>query len=208
MTQTLIQIFAKPPVAGKVKTRLIPELGIQTATAIYQYCLKSNLEMLDKSEFDVQVWLTEPSDHELFKRQQNFIQQGQDLGQRMYHALSFSLKQQPFQKVILIGSDCIELTHKILRRVEHKLSQFDLVIIPALDGGYVLIAAHFSIDKRLFENISWSTENVLSETLDIAMNLGISTSVLNPLRDIDQIQDVKHYAELLPFLNIQSTGKF
>ena len=208
MSKTLIQIFAKPPLAGKVKTRLIPDIGEQSATAVYHYCLQSNLEMLEQSGFEFQIWLTEQSDHEVFKQQPIHPQQGNDIGKRMYHALSTGLKQgaqDGIQQVILIGSDCLEITPKVLNRVVDKLHQHDLVFIPALDGGYVLIAARKTIDSRLFDGIEWSSDRVLIDSLHIAMDLGISTAVLNPLRDIDHVQDVAHYAELVALLNRSST---
>ena len=206
MSKTLIQIFAKPPLAGKVKTRLIPDIGEQSATAVYHYCLQSNLNMLEKSGFEYQIWLTEQSNHELFNQHSIHLQQGSDIGQRMYHALSTGLTEgDDTRQVILIGSDCLEITPKILTRVVDKLLQHDLVFIPALDGGYVLIAARNTIDHRLFEGIIWSSERVLIDSLHIAMDRGIATAVLNPLRDIDHMQDVAHYAELIPLLNRSST---
>ena len=199
MSQTLIQLFAKPPVEGKVKTRLIPDIGAKSATAIYQHCLTSNIRLMQKSAFDCQIWLTEPTDHLLFKGTQVIFQQGNNLGERMLHALSEALSSH-YKKVILIGSDCLDLTTSLLQRVCDKLQQHDLVLIPALDGGYVLIAAKQSINPELFKDIDWSTENVLKQTLERAMSEGINAIVLNPLRDIDRVDDLQHYAELQQYL--------
>ena len=208
MHHTLIQIFAKPPQEGTVKTRLIPDIGVESATAIYRHCLKSNLNMLQQGGFEYQIWLTEHSDHALFAQQDIQLQQGTGIGERMYFALSTELDRKPssyYQNVILIGSDCLDITAKILQRVIMKLQHHDVVFIPALDGGYVLVAARNEIDARLFQSIDWSTEKVLRQSLHIAMDQGISTAVLNPLRDIDRLQDVKHYAELTPLLNFNSS---
>ena len=199
MPQTLIQLFAKPPVEGKVKTRLIPDIGAKSATAIYQHCLQSNIKLIQKSTFDCQIWLTEPSYHSLFKSEQVKYQQGDNLGEKMLDALSNALSSH-YEKVILIGSDCLDLTTALLHRVCDKLQQHELVLIPALDGGYVLIAAKHSISPLLFKDIEWSSDRVLKQTLERAMSAGINTFVLNPLRDIDRVDDLQHYAELRQYL--------
>ncbi len=199
MTKALIQLFAKPPIAGMVKTRLIPDIGTRPATAIYKHCLQSNIELLKKSSFEYQIWLTEPSDHDLFQHQDIHYQQGNNLGERMYHALFDALSRQT-DKVILIGSDCLDLSPSLLQKVCEKLEQHELVLIPALDGGYVLIAAKNSIDPVLFRHIDWGSEKVLLQTMESAMFAGINTFILNPLRDIDRINDVKHYTELKQYL--------
>ena len=199
MPQTLIQLFAKPPVAGKVKTRLIPDIGAKSATAIYRYCLQNNIELIQNSVFDRQIWLTEPTNHILFNNEQIKLQQGKNLGEKMFHAISDAFSSH-YEKVILIGSDCLDLTTELLQKVCDKLQQHDLVLIPALDGGYVLIAAKQSISPELFKDIKWSSERVLKQTLERAMSAGINTFVLNPLRDIDRVDDLQHYAELRQYL--------
>jgi len=199
LSTTLIQLFAKPPVAGKVKTRLIPDIGVKSATSVYQHCLMSTLRLVKNSPFKYQIWLTESSDNPLFENEEIMIQQGHDLGERMFHALSSAFSQH-HEKAILIGSDCLDLTSGILQRVCDKLQQHDLVLVPAEDGGYVLIAAKHSIHPSLFQGIEWSSELVLKQTLDRAQTAGIKTFVFNPLRDIDHIDDLQHYAELRQYL--------
>jgi len=199
MPSTLIQLFARPPVAGRVKTRLIPALGVESATAIYLHCLQHNLQLIEHSGFEFEIWLSEAPADRFFARWPVTIQQGQDLGQRMYHALSSAFSN-GCQKVMLIGSDCLELTPAILQHVCTRLDQHDLVLIPARDGGYVLIAARKSIDHRLFEDIDWGSERVLIQTLEAAMQCGINTALLNPLRDIDTAEDLQYYAELKQYL--------
>jgi len=199
MKSTLLQLFAKPPIEGQVKTRLIPAIGAAKATAVYRHCLAANIRLLKKTGFDYQIWLTEPSDDELFHHQPIAYQQGPDLGARMLHALQQALASE-YDKVILIGSDCLDLSSNILHRVCDKLAQHELVLIPALDGGYVLIAARHSIHQTLFDAIDWSSEYVLTQTLERAMRAGIDTLVLNPLRDIDRVEDLQHYASLTELL--------
>jgi len=116
----------------------------------------------------------------------------------MLYALTDALSDHT--KAILTGSDCLELSTPLLQRVCEKLDQHELVFIPAHDGGYVLIAAQQSIDPVIFKDIEWSSEKVLTQTLERAMQAGIDTAVLNPLRDIDRVDDVQHYAELKQYL--------
>ena len=196
---TLIQLFARPPLEGRVKTRLIPDIGARSATAIYQHCLQRNIELIRNCAFDYQIWLSEPSSHPLFKDEPVKLQHGDSLGERMLHALSSALND-GYTKTLLIGSDCIEITHPLLQRVCAKLDPHELVFIPAIDGGYVLIAARRSIHSELFNDIDWSTDRVLRQTLEKAMQLGIPTALLNPLRDIDTVADLQHYSELKQYL--------
>lgn len=199
MSRALIQLFAKPPAEGKVKTRLIPDIGVESATAVYRHCLQSNLKLVKSSSFDYQVWLTGPSSFTLFENEPVKIQRGSNLGEKMYSAISGELSMN-YDKVILTGSDCLDLTTQILQKVCERLQQHNLVIIPALDGGYVLIAARQSINPVLFNGIKWGSNKVLTQTLERAMQSGIDTIVLNPLRDIDHVEDLQHYAELQQYL--------
>jgi len=200
MPSTLLQLFAKMPVPGEVKTRLIPTIGKHNATAVYQHCLQHNLQLLEDSSFDHQLWLNRYESHSLFNSHRNIhIQQGENLGDKMHHALHSGL--QHYHRVILIGSDCIELTQQHLLQVDHALSQHDLVFIPARDGGYVLIAARDQITSFVFQDIHWSSEQVMQQTLQRCQQQQLLVKLLNPLRDIDHADDLQHYAELKPYLD-------
>lgn len=200
MKKTRLQLFAKPPVPGQVKTRLIPDIGADKAAAVYRHCLQANIELAKNSPFDFQIWLTEASDDALFDGVPVRYQQGRDLGERMLYALQNALRED-FRKVILIGSDCLDLSSGLLERVCQKLQQHELVLIPALDGGYVLIAVCAQVHPDLFEDIEWSSEQVLKQTLERAMRRGIDTLIMNPLRDIDRVEDLQHYAQLTQLLS-------
>lgn len=202
MTKTVIQLFARPAVKGRVKTRLIPELGAEIALSIYRYCLDFNLSLIRHSGFDYQIWLSEETDAEWHPGESVKVQQGDNLGDRMLFAMSSELqrKNSHFERVILIGSDCLDLTQELLNKVDKKLDTHNLVIIPARDGGYVLIAARQSINALLFSNISWGSQYVLLQTLEKVMQSGIKACILNPLRDIDRYDDLQHYAAFQHYL--------
>ena len=198
----LIQIFAKPPIAGKVKTRLIPDLGESVATEIYRYCLNYTLNLVRKSGFDYQIWLSENSNDPIFQGAAYSLQQGPDLGSRMLRAISSHLQQATpeLAKVILIGSDCLDITNRHLHQAVDALGNHDIALLPALDGGYALIACR-KIEAQIFADVEWGTGNVLEQTLKNARALNYRVAVLETVRDIDTLQDVNHYAELKPLLS-------
>lgn len=193
---TVLQVFAKDPQPGQVKTRLIPDLGQGKATRVYRYSLKHALQLARDSDFEYQLWLNQPSTDSLFDDFDIQLQVSGDLGEKMFHALSSALHTGNFDKAILIGSDCLDLQQYHLQRVNEMLDHYSLVIIPALDGGYVLIAASQSVNPKIFNNICWSSEQVLRQSLKQCMDAQQSVKLLNPLRDIDHATDLAHYPQL------------
>ena len=197
---SLVQIFAKPPVKGKVKTRLIPDIGAEKATEVYRHCLSNTLELVTNSSFDYEIWLGEASDDAIFNQQQCRLQQGEDLGARMLYALSQGLISDPGNSVMLIGSDCLDLTQQHLTQTGELLKRHDLVLLPCFDGGFALIGCR-KIDQALFESVKWSSENVLTQTLKNAETLGYSVHLLETVRDIDTLADLNHYPALSTIVN-------
>jgi len=190
----LIQIFAKPPVNGKVKTRLIPDIGAEKATEVYRYCLSQTLDLIHATSFDYEIWLGEESNDPVFK-QQCHLQQGEDLGARMFHALNRGLHTNPEDSVILIGSDCLDLRQQQLSQAAEALENHDLVLLPCFDGGFAMIGCR-KIDPALFDSVEWSSENVLAQTLKNAEALDYRVHLLETVRDIDTLADLNHYPAL------------
>ncbi len=118
------------------------------------------------------------------------IQQGSDLGERMANAFEEQLRNQ-FGKAVLIGSDCYELTSQIIQDAFDRLDQFDVVIGPALDGGYYLIGMKIP-HQELFDKMVWSTASVLQETRSRCDELGLRCFLLPTLSDIDVEEDLLH----------------
>ncbi len=196
---TLVQLFAKRPIAGEVKTRLIPELGVNRATAVYRFCLQRNLELLASLPFDTQLWVNQIAADAEFAGRSLHLQHGDNLGEKMFNALQAGLES--YRNVILIGSDCLDLRHEHFDQAVAALDHHDLVFIPALDGGYVLVGARQPLRQEVFANIAWSTDQVMRQTLEQARQHEVKCRVLNSLRDIDQAADLQHYAELKSLLN-------
>ena len=198
MSKPLIQIFSKYPKANKVKTRLIPELGAVGALDVYKNLLFGTFKTVDRLSynFSCELWLD--------KIQLDFIprqyiktfsyiyeQKGFNLGEKMLYAITSGLSRS--SKVILIGCDCLMITPEYYVKLANDLDEFDTVIIPATDGGYVLFATT-RIKAEWFQNISWGTSSVMQQTLDI-MNQDKSNKlkVYPPLRDLDNYQDYIWY---------------
>ena len=191
-------VFAKPPLPGRVKTRLIPDIGAAGAARVYRHCLQHNLDMARKSGLDYQLFLSEPSSDPMFDDLDYELQKGDDLGDRMLNAFKSMLQRSPAGAMI-IGSDCLDMTERHLQVAAQSLAHHQLVLLPAFDGGYALIGCQ-QIDAALFDNLSWSTERVYQQTLDNAQRLNYSVDSLNPVRDIDRLQDLEHYPELLALI--------
>lgn len=194
MNSTRIIIFAKAPVAGWVKTRLIPAFGRQGAADLAGTMLERTIEEalaagLGTPELCVDPepshpdWSMPPATREC-----ELSAQGEgDLGERLERAAERGLKL--FGSVLLIGTDCPALDRGILRQLALHLERHDSVICPAEDGGYVALGLRKS-DPRLFKGIAWSTSAVAKQTIRRIRNLGWSLAVGPTLRDIDEPADL------------------
>lgn len=186
MTNNALIIFVKNPVEGQVKTRLAKTISNSAAVAVYKQLLQHTFSItknlaVDKFIFygdyinDNDLWL-----NDLYKKQQ---QKGIDLGVRMKNACEFVLNL-GYDKVIIIGSDCYELSQQILLDAFDELIISDVVIGPCYDGGYYLLGIK-QLLPELFENIQWSTNEVLPATKKILHDLQLQFELLPTLNDVD-----------------------
>ncbi len=191
-------IFAKPPYPGAVKTRLIPDIGASKAARVYRYCLEYTLEVARQSGLDYQLYLSDVCDDALFQDEEHSVQKGSDLGTRMFNALK-DLLETGTDGALIIGSDSLDITAWHLHQAAQALSDHELVFLPALDGGYALIGCT-QINPELFREVRWSSDEVLEQTVSNARNLGYRVDLLETVRDIDTLQDLEHYPELLALI--------
>ena len=191
-------IFAKPPLPGIVKTRLIADIGAEKAARVYRYCLEYTLAVARQSGLDYQVFLTEESDDPLFQGEDYSLQKGADLGARMYHAFQ-QLLDRGSDGALIIGTDCLDLTSMHLQAAAQSLSDHELVLLPAIDGGYALIGCT-GIDPALFDSLRWSSDQVYRQTAANARKLNYRVRSLESVRDIDTLQDLENYPELLALI--------
>ena len=191
-------IFAKNPVRGKVKTRLARTLGKDKALRIYKYLLAYTLDEAQKTNCDKAVFYSEFIDRQDMCEKnghQQYVQQGDDLGKRMENAF-YTAFSSHYKKVLIIGSDCFELTHDIMEQAMFHLDSHDVVVGPATDGGYYLLGMK-AMHREFFMNKQWSSENVLFDTAKDMEQLGLSFKLLNTLTDIDEEKEfVKSGIEL------------
>ena len=192
-----IAVFAKAPVEGQVKTRLIPQIGVANATKLHQLMTSQVVKTATESNVcPVELWCAPDASHEFFQELQSqfpitlFTQHGKDLGERMFNAASQVLGRA--KQVVIIGSDCPQFTPEHLTDAVKSVSveETDVVVTPAFDGGYVLIGMN-KVDERLFNGISWGTSDVLRQTCDALDNIGWRWQELPTLCDVDEMADLE-----------------
>ena len=183
-------IFAKKPELGKVKTRLAADIGDKKALGIYQQLLTYTFNVANKIETHIIACFTEEDKPTLDRLpHDSFYKQEQgDLGHKMHKAFEYSFSK-GFDKTVIIGTDCPDLTHEILEEAYRKLDAHDVVIGPAKDGGYYLIAMKTS-KPYLFQNKEWSTEKVLIQTIQSIKENSLTFYLLQELNDIDTVEDL------------------
>jgi rSAM/selenodomain-associated transferase 1 len=192
MKKEVVLVFQKNEVLGKVKTRLASGMGELRALEIYRHLVQMTYSAL--AEVPASIWtyfsdfIPETVNSPIAK---SFAQEGQDLGDRMAGAFARSFEL-GMDKVVLIGTDCPTLQSQHLNEAFEALTHSDLVLGPATDGGYYLIGMKRRADY-LFEGISWSTSQVLTETLNVASQHGLTTTLLQELNDIDTSEDWERY---------------
>lgn len=192
-------IFAKAPVAGYCKTRLIPELGEQGAAQLQAELIDNCLTRLCHEQLcPTELWCSPDNRHPFFRSiTKNFPlslhqQQGADLGEKMYHAMSYS----EARYTIIVGTDCPEITSGYIESSIKRLAKGqDAVIGPAEDGGYVLLGLRHIIEG-LFQDISWGTEHVFAQTSQNLEALALTWHTLETLWDLDGAQDLARYQRL------------
>ena len=185
-------IFAKKPVPGKVKTRLAVDIGNEAACQIYKQLLFYTFDIAEKTNTYVFACLTEKDEVTLDTiPYTDFYQQvNGNLGEKLNDAFK-TVFQKGFKKLIVLGTDCADLTSEIIDEAYNKLENNDVVIGPAEDGGYYLLGMTHYIPS-IFENKSWSTEHLLTETIQTLKEENKSYHLLETLSDIDNIKDLKN----------------
>lgn len=191
MPKEKLIIFVKNEEAGKTKTRLAAVIGDEEALKVYQRLLKWTFEQTRDIDVVKEVCYSQFIPKNDVWSQADFkkeIQSGTDLGKRMSNSFKRSFEKEGFDKVVIIGSDCAELTSEVIKKAFKELNSNELVIGPAEDGGYYLLGMR-SYYPQVFEEISWSTNSVLDETIKNIEELKASFSKLKTMNDVDTIED-------------------
>lgn len=191
-------VFAKAPLAGRVKTRLVPSLGEYRAARFQARLIERTVRIARKSGFPrVELHCTPAPHHSLFRHLAKRYslrlrrQRGPDLGARMQRACESALRRA--DAVVLIGTDCPALMQADLRAARRALvSGGSAVFAPAEDGGYALIGLR-RISPQLFSGIEWGGATVMQETRARLQALGWHWRELRTVWDVDRPED---YARL------------
>ncbi|OIQ27341.1 MAG: glycosyltransferase [Bacteroidetes bacterium MedPE-SWsnd-G2] len=187
-TQLLIT-FTRNPELGKVKTRLAKTIGDQLALKTYEELMRHTAKTIKKFNCDKAIYYSEAiikDDIWTDEYATKHLQTGIDLGSRMATAFEQGFKD-GYQNIIIVGSDLFDLKTNHISEAFQKLSKSDIVIGPALDGGYYLLGMK-TLHKSVFLNKNWGTSTVYKDTLKDIEHLNLSH--IETLNDIDTYEDL------------------
>lgn len=192
--QVEIAVFARAPVPGQTKTRLIPRLGAHGAAALQRILMRRTLETaLAANVGPVSLWCApdckDPAFVELSElfRVSCYPQRGADLGERMFQAFAHICRR---SAALVIGTDCPALTTPELRTAAYALEQgTDAVFVPAEDGGYVLVGLRHA-QASLVHGISWGSGRVMDETRERLRRSALRWVELRSSWDVDRPEDL------------------
>ena len=195
---TVIQIFCKAPVAGTVKTRLMKALTAEQAAEVHKTLSRETFERVGASGLcAMQIWCSPTIEDDFFSlAADDFscdlrLQQGNDLGARMHHAICSGLED--YAHVLLMGCDCPSLTRQDLQTaIEHLSAEAEVVLAPAEDGGYVLIGLNRP-NLSLFADMQWGVSSVLSVTRERVQAAQLCCYELAEQWDVDEPEDLQRY---------------
>ena len=191
---SVLLIFIKNPVLGKVKTRLARTVGDAEALRIYLLLLEKTRQAALDARAGRRLYYSDRIEAEDawagadFKK---FVQHGPDLGARMAGAFRQSFADGA-DRAVIIGSDCPELDGVLLNEAFSLLERHDFVLGPTPDGGYYLLGMRV-FEPSVFEGIAWSTESVRAATLEKIGALGKTCALLPERSDVDTEADWRKF---------------
>ena len=193
---TAVIVFAKAPVAGSVKTRLAPALGLEGAATLAARMLNHALtQAVAAGVGPVELCVAPDASHPALRQAAArfgtaLAEQGAgDLGLRMHRAFARSLTR--YGRALIIGTDAPALDATMLREAAERLLDHDVVFVPAHDGGYALVGQRRA-DPRWFSDMPWSTAGVMEETRQRLRAARVRWTELAAVADIDEPSDLVH----------------
>jgi rSAM/selenodomain-associated transferase 1 len=206
MNNAALIVFAKAPIAGSTKTRLIPAIGKENAARVQEALIEYVHETVIKPiarDRNVFVFGTPYLDFPIFERLHEsrnvFLnrQIGNNLGERMVNAFEFILRR--YEGAVIIGTDCPAMQAQHVESAFAQLEKNDAVIAPATDGGYVLLGLREN-DSALFNGVNWGSNQVFTQTKQRLVDAQLKTVVMEALPDIDRPEDLDELLRYLPEL--------
>jgi uncharacterized protein len=189
-------LFVKLPEKGKVKSRLAQCMDEDLVLRLYENMVLDTIDMLTRGRFPFRICFTPAGARDrirewLGKEYHSFPQAGDDLGDRMKKAFA-RVFSEDVEVALLIGSDIPGLTARIIDEAFTVLLTDDVVIGPAVDGGYYLIGFRKkSFEPGIFHDMVWSTRTVFRETMDKLHDASLKIHVLPELTDVDTMDNLK-----------------
>lgn len=195
MARDCLLVFVKRPLPGEVKTRLVPHLGPEQAAELYRALAEQEIQATAplageyerlffftprEAQAELAAWLPE---------REWRPQRGADLGERMAAAFAEAFELGA-RRVAIVGSDAPWVSRALVLEALGALDVYDVAIVPAIDGGYCLLALARP-RPELLTGLPWSTPAVLTLTLERAAELGLVVRLLNPQPDIDTLDDLR-----------------
>ena len=189
-----VAVLAKAPVPGLAKTRLAPALGLAGAARAQRRFTLDTLHCARAAALGpINLWCAPDAQHRFFRAVRGQVdtclaQRVGDLGARMGQAFQIHFDKHPYLPLLLVGTDCPTLAPGHLQQAARALQDHDVVLIPAEDGGYVLIGMRRWVPQAL-QKITWSTNQVLLQTRQQLRVSGASWTELDALWDVDEPAD-------------------
>ncbi len=189
--ERLLLVFVKNPVLGRVKTRLARTIGDEKALWVYERLLEHTRRAA--RGVAAQRWVcysdfVPAADAWLEGGFAARRQEGETLGDRMQEAFRQGFAA-GYRSIVIIGSDCPEVSPTLLETAFGQLASFPVVLGPATDGGYYLLGMNYLVES-LFRDKPWSTPAVLAETVADLQRAGIPYALLPVLSDVDEAADL------------------
>ena len=188
-----IIVFVKNPELGKVKTRLAKSIGEEGALKVYKFLLNYTKSIVGNAGAD-KLYLFHHE--EIIKSNkwsilncENKLQSSGDLGVKMENAFNYVFSK-GYKSVVVVGSDCLEITSELIDKSFLELENYNSVIGPAKDGGYYLLGLNKMIPE-IFQDMPWSKSNLLEETIKKLKLENLNYQLLPTLSDVDYIEDIE-----------------
>lgn len=210
MFNTALIIFAREPVAGRVKTRLASKIGPDLAVRLYKLFLQDVLTVASSARIDGRFLYIagQPEETKSYfdTCRKNIIvkrQRGADLGARMLQAL-VEVNKLGFDRMVIIGTDCLTISAMEIEQAFRHLERCHVVLGPCRDGGYYLIGCR-AAQPEIFSGIPWGTDLVLAQTVCRIRKAGLTSRLLHKKQDIDTLTDLRRYVRKAAVAKV--TGK-
>ena len=195
----IVQVFARAPVPGACKTRLIPAIGAEGAAQLQRNLTRHTLATAAAWRASVpgariELWCAPDQGDDFFAQcarefpLQLHDQPGGDLGARMWLALMHALRRG--ERAVLVGTDCPWLDPRALGALHEALAGHDSALIPADDGGYVAVGLSRALPE-LFAGVAWGSPQVMAQTRARARLARASLAELGSLADVDVPADLQ-----------------